>query len=131
MIDSNKLKRVDECKGKLKELIGNEGILTLAESGICPHYIIKNPITNEQHYYFIPSELNFWLEENYITYSKGNLELNTFINILDTNSRPKSQIPKALYKITSLKEFIVTSEHILPSVYFLCKKAALDFASKN
>jgi len=130
MIDSNKLKRVDECKGKLKELIGNEGIIELAQSGICPHYIIKNPLTNEEYFYFIPSELNFWLEENYITYNKGNLELNTFVNILDVNSAPKSQVPEALYKITNLKEFIVTSEHILPSVYFLCKNGQIQYIGK-
>ena len=130
MIDSNKLKRVDECRGKLKELIGNDGIMELAQSGICPHYIIVNPLTKEEYYYFIPSDLNFWLEQNYIRYSEGNLKLNTFVNIIDIDTMPKSKMPTELLKITELKEFFLTAHHVLPSIYFLCKNGEIQYIGK-
>jgi len=131
MIDSSKLKRADECRGKLKEIVGNDGLIELAKNGICPHYVITNPLTGEQAYYFIPSELNYWLENNYINEVSGDYKINNFVNITELNTKPTSKIPQEQYTITNLKELVLTSANLLPSVYFLCKDEQIQYIGKS
>ena len=69
MIGASRLRRIQNCGGRLKEIVGDEGVIQLAKDGICPHYVMINPITEEETIWFNPSELNEWFEMNFIKYN--------------------------------------------------------------
>ncbi len=128
MVDANKLRRVEDCKGRLKEIVGNEGVIQLAKDGICPHYKITNPLNGEESIWFIPSELNNWFENNFIKYNEGHFTPNfTFIHFNKELHNVKGNIPEELSKIKNL--YSLPLEHIStpPGVYFLCKNDKIKY----
>jgi len=121
MIDVNKLKKVEDCKGRLKEIVGNEGILHLAKEGACPHYIIINPITKEESIWFVPAELNKWLEENFCYYQEGNFTPKySFLYLNKVLHEPQS-VPQELMMIKDLYHLPIDYVRTPPGIYFLCK----------
>jgi hypothetical protein len=123
MIDANKLKKIQDCKGRLKEIIGDKGVLQLAKDGICPHYLITNPMTNEQTIWFIASELNEWFEVNYINYIKGNFVQNyNFIHFDKDFHKAIGIVPDELLAISNLYQLPIQHLNTPPGIYFLCKK---------
>ncbi len=132
MIDANKLKKVNECKGRLKELVGDEGIMQLAKDGILPHYIITNPITKEESYWFVPSELKEWLESNLVKYQKGHFSPQFHFNYFDKDLMPaKSLIPQELSRISDLFELPLEILRTPPGIYFLCKDGKIVYIGQT
>jgi hypothetical protein len=128
MIDASKLKQIQDCKGRLKEIVGDEGVLQLAKDGICPHYIITNPITKEESIWFLPSELNAWFQDNFISYNEGNFVQNyTFIHFNKEERKATGQIPAELSKIKELYHLPVEHINTPPGIYFLCKKGEIKY----
>jgi hypothetical protein len=128
MIDASKLKRIEDCKGRLKELVGNEGVIQLAKEGFCPHYIIINPITGEESLWFIPSEINIWFENNYINYVDGKYPLNyQFIHFNKDLHSAKEDIPDELMKISELYHLPFENMLTPPGIYFLCKGKKIKY----
>ncbi len=128
MVDANKLKKIQDCRGRLKEIVGDEGVLQLAKDGICPHYIITNPITKEESFWFVPSEINEWFESNYIRYNEGGFTPSyTFIYFNKDLHKAADGIPEELNKVSDLYHLPI--EHIItpPGVYFLCKNKKIQY----
>ncbi len=127
----DKLKRIDDCKGRLKELVGNDGIIQLAKDGKCPHYVVKNPITGEETMWFIPSEINEWLDENYTTYKEGFVtEKYQFIHF-NKEELKAVNIPPQLSKIKNLYELPLSNINTPPGIYFLCKNQDIQYIGRS
>jgi len=128
MIDANKLKKIQDCKGRLKEIVGDEGVLQLAKNGICPHYIITNPITREESIWFIPSEINEWFETNFINYRDGAFVQNyTFVHFNKELHKANGTIPNELCKIKELYHLPIEHISTPPGIYFLCKNGKIQY----
>lgn len=130
MID--KLKKISDCKGKLKQLVGDEGVLQLAKLKICPHYILINPITNEEHIYFDPAELNEWFVENYCKYNEGGINLNYNFHYFDKDlNTAKYDVPIELSQIKDLFELSIEQINTPPGIYFLCLDKKIQYIGKS
>jgi hypothetical protein len=128
MIDASKLKRIQDCKGRLKEIVGDEGVLQLAKDGICPHYIITNPITMEESIWFIPSEINNWFDSNYINYRNSAFVQNyTFVHFNKDMHKASGSIPDELCKIKELYHLPIEHISTPPGIYFLCKDGVIKY----
>lgn len=122
MVDANKLRRIEDCKGRMKDIVGYDGVLQLARDGVCPHYIITNPITKEESIWFVPSEINNWFEENYVRYSKGYYTPEfTFVHFDKEANRCAGDVPLELSRIRDLYQLPIEHINTPPGVYFLCK----------
>lgn len=132
MINTSNLRKIEGCKGKLKDLIGNEGILKLANEGLCPHYIITNPITKEETIWFMSSEINTWLENNYIKYNKGYDSQNyTFFHFNNNVEKAKLNVPAELSKINDLYHLPIQDINTPPGIYFLCKNDKIQYIGQS
>lgn len=121
MIDATKLKKIQDCKGRYKEIIGDEDCLKLAHDGILPHYVIINPITKEQSLYFVASEINDWFNSNFIKYNEGYFPQSFHFHFFDKEQhQPTGDIPEELNKISDLYELPMSIINTPPGVYFLC-----------
>lgn len=131
-MEANKLKSVAECKGRLKELVGDDGILQLAKDGICPHYVITNPLTKEETIWFIPSELNEWLDSNYVRYNEGYFtQKYEFITFNENEYRAYGEVPKELSKISNLYHLPIKDIKTPPGIYFLCKGNEIQYIGQS
>ena len=127
-IDSAKLRRIEDCKGRLKEIIGNDAIMQLARDGICPHYVITNPITRDESIWFIASELNEWLDNNYLRQVENTFcQKHTFIYFDKEVHKAKGTIPNELSKIKDLYELPIENISTPSGIYFLCKRSELKY----
>lgn len=128
MIDSSKLRKIQDCKGRLKEIIGDEGVLKLAKDGICPHYIITNPITKEESIWFIPSELNEWFDDNFVTCRKGHFIQNySFYHFNKELHKVNDKVPDELIRIKDLYRLPIENVSTPPGIYFLCKEGKIKY----
>lgn len=126
MID--KLKKITDCKGKYKDIIGEDGILQLAKDGICPHYVLINPLTKEETIWFIPSELNEWYQNNYTTYREGEASMNyKFLYFNQYENKATGQIPDELVHIKNLYSLPIEYISTPPGIYFLCKGKKIQY----
>jgi len=132
MIEANKLKKIEDCKGKLKQIVGDEGVLQLAKDGSCPHYIIINPITKEESIWFIPSELNEWFDENFIHYKEGNFVQNYKFTYFDKEvHRATKKVPDELLNIKNLLELPIENISTPSGIYFLCKENKIKYIGQS
>lgn len=129
MIDANKLKKAEECKGRLKELVGDEGLEQLAKDCLIPHYVIINPITGEETIWFVPSEVNDWFNANYVRYNQGGFTPKFEFIYFDRDElrANAATIPLELSKISDLYELPVSYINTPPGVYFLCKEGIIKY----
>jgi len=128
MVDINKLRRVEDCKGRLKEIVGDEGVLQLAKDGICPHYILTNPLTKEETIWFLPSELNQWFQDNFARYDSGGfVQEYNFVHFDRELNSPKGEVPVELCKIKELYEIPIQYVNTPPGIYFLCKGGKIQY----
>jgi hypothetical protein len=129
---SAKLKSIQDCKGRLKEFIGDEGILSLAKEGICPHYVLKNPSTQEESIWFVPSELNEWIEKNFLLFNEGFLSQKyCFIHFDKTMHKAVGSIPRELESIEDLYELPMQAIYTPPGIYFLCRDAQIQYVGQS
>lgn len=128
MIDSSKLKKIQDCKGRIKEIIGDDGVLQLAKDGVCPHYIITNPLTKEESIWFVPSEINEWFERNYINYREGNFVTKySFVYFNKDIHKASGKVPDELIKIKNLYHLPIEYISTPPGIYFLCKNNKIRY----
>lgn len=128
MIDTSKLKKIEECKGRIKEIIGDAAILDLAKNGICPHYIVINPITQEESIFFISSELNEWLSENFVRYNQGCITPSfRFIHFNKEEFKAPGNVPVELSYISNLYYLPIENINTPPGIYFLCKGQKVQY----
>jgi|694.fasta_scaffold79329_2 hypothetical protein len=128
MLETNKLRKIQDCKGRLKEIVGDEGVLQLAKDGICPHYIITNPITKEESIWFIASEINEWFDKNFVNYRDGLFVQNyTFLHFNKELHKVRGQIPEELSRIKELYHLPMENISTPPGIYFLCKNNKIQY----
>jgi hypothetical protein len=128
MTDANKLRKIQDCKGRLKEIVGDEGVIQLAMDGICPHYVLTNPLTKEESIWFVPSELNYWFEENFIRFQQGNFTPNyQFTYFSKDDCLATGEIPDELHKIQDLYQIPIEHISTPPGIYFLCKGKKIQY----
>jgi hypothetical protein len=131
-MDSSKLRRIEDCKGRLKELVGNEGVLQLARDGICPHYIVINPITGEENIRFIASELNEWFDANYVNYREGAfVQKYTFLCFDKAFHNESQQMPDELSHVSQLYRLPIEHISTPPGIYFLCKQKKIRYIGQT
>jgi len=131
MIDASKLKQIQDCKGRLKEIVGDNGVMQLAKEGILPHYVILNPITKEESIWFIPSEINNWFENNYIKYNSGHFTPKfEFIYFNRDLHKPNKEVPHELSKIKDLYKLPFENISTPPGIYFLCKENSIQYVGQ-
>ena len=124
MIEVNKLRTVNELKGKIVQLFSNEEILEMVSKKLIPHYILTNPISHKTTALFDVHEINNWLSDN--TQKEGivlehELHFHCFdprhFHIDDTDN-----VPVALGRIKRLYK-LTKQHHSTPhGIYFLCKE---------
>ncbi len=132
MIDTSKLRKIEDCKGKLKEVISNEEIIQLAKSGICPHYILTNPLTKQESIWFVSSEINEWFQSNYVSYREGCFEQNlNFMYFDKIKHRPTSEIPEELSRIVNLFQLPIENISTPSGIYFLCKGKTIQYIGQS
>jgi hypothetical protein len=125
---ANKLKKISECKGKVKDVISDNEILQLCIDGVCPHYVIINPITKEESIWFMPSELNEWFESNYILQRTGTINTTyTFLHFNNSICEEKGQVPTELTRINNLYTLPIENISTPAGVYFLCKGKKIQY----
>lgn len=127
-MEASKLRKIGDCKGKIKEIIGDDEVIQLAKDGICPHYIIINPLTKEESIWFIASELNQWFEANFVKYREsGFVQDYIFIHFNKENYASDEGIPLELSNIKELYHLPMQNICTLPGIYFLCKKRKIKY----
>jgi len=114
-----KLRLYKDCKGKIKEIISEQEMAELVKCLYVPHYVLLNPLTKAEVYYFAAAELNDWFVEKYVTKieSKYSPKLN-FISVIDAHSSPKC--PPQLSAIQNLFALPIDYYFSSSGVYFLC-----------
>lgn len=128
MIEANKLKRIEDCKGRLKEMVGDEGVLQLARDGVCPHYILTNPITKEETLWFVPSEINDWFDNNFVRYNEGYFTPKyDFLYFNKDLNKISGVVPDELLRIKDLYELPLQHICTPPGIYFLCKGKSIQY----
>jgi hypothetical protein len=128
MIDASKLKSISDCKGKIKDILNDNDIIALAKNGICPHYLITNPITKEETIWFIPSELNDWFVNTFVQYRQGHFEQkHNFIYFNKYEFKIKSKIPDELLIIDNLFELPIGNIFTTSGIYFLCLDGKIKY----
>jgi len=127
-MEANRLKRLEECKGKIREIIGDEGIMQLAKDNLIPHYVIYNPITKEESIWFMSGELNQWFDQNCLSYRQGFFEQSYNFMYFDKDlHKADEEAPEELLNIRNLyclPKGIITTP---PGVYFLCKNGEIVY----
>lgn len=124
------LKRADQLKNKLIELVGEKGLIQLAKDGTCPHYILVNPITNENNYYFLATELNEWFVKNYASRIDSTFSSKidfVFFNKEDHKIKTYHEVPTELCKIKNLFELPIENIKSPSGIYFLCKNSVIQY----
>lgn len=120
------LRRANELKGAYFKYLGSETILKLAQDHRCPHYIVTNPVTKENEYVFLETELNEWFSRECIKKVDGiyiaKLQFIDFVAI-----QPKSKIPKELMAINDLCELPKEIIDTPPGIYFLCLNGIIQY----
>jgi len=130
MIELSKLKTIEDCHGRLKKFLGSDEIVQLAKDGICPHYVMTNPITKEQSFFFVPSELNEWMAANYIHAVEGKFVPE--ITFMDFSPiKPETIIPLELIAIRDLFELPMSRITTPPGVYFLCQDGKIMYIGQS
>lgn len=128
--DASKLKKAEDCRGRIKEMVGDDGLIQLAKDGIIPHYVVKNPLTGEESFWFIASEINDWFNQNYIRYVNGFFTPKFEFLIFDPNNYAIGQedvIPPELSKVQDLYKLPMEAINTPPGIYFLCKGSAIQY----
>jgi hypothetical protein len=116
-----KLKTVSELKGKIKNILTDDEIISLTKQGSCPHYILINPITKEESIWFISSEINEWFETKYIKQVKEIINPKfDFIFFDKEKHKVYNEIPDELILIKGLYELPIIDIRTPSGVYFLC-----------
>lgn len=130
MIDITKLKLAEDCGRTVLKIIGADGLRELAKDGICPCYIVTNPLTKEQQYYFIPQEVNQWFSENYVEGIKSNFTPQ--IKFIDLNyPKPSTEVPIQLRCIKNLVELPEKYVRTPPGIYFLALKGEIVYIGQS
>lgn len=128
----NEMRILKHCTGTVIKLVGEKTILELAKNKICPHYILKHPITRAKTIYFINSELNNWLIKNYVSYNEGHFtpEFN-FIFFDKKKLEAKENIPAELAAINNLFTIPIKFASVPPCIYFLCLDGKIQYIGKS
>jgi hypothetical protein len=125
-INLNRLRKADECKGFIRKVISPQQLVELAKNKVCPHYLVMNPSTKEEHYYFIPSELEEWLVQNHIKLIDGSFFPE--IKFLEfTPIKPINEIPLEISAIKDLFEIPFEAINTPPGIYFLCLNNMIQY----
>ena len=133
--DFLRLRTASELKGKIREVLSVKEIIELAEKKIIPHYILTNPLTKEETYCFMSSEVNEWYINNYIKREECDYEQNLVFLKLDYKDWQVSHedaIPAELSMIRNLYKFPFKSSVLTPTVvYFLCNKGKMVYVGQT
>jgi hypothetical protein len=124
MTDINKLKTLQELKGKIKSLFTDVDILRLVKDKMMPHYVLKNPATDEETILFDAGELNKWLVETCLTKHTESFCQNLTILHFDYEYHKISKednVPVELSKMKDLYKLPMAPLNSPPGIYFLCK----------
>lgn len=129
MPDIEKLKRYSDCKGKVKETISESEMDELVKSGKVPHYILQNPLTKAQTYYFAQGELNTWFYENYVHKVNPAEYKLTFLNVVKVFE--DKEVPEPLRCIKTLYSIPAEAMFGSSGIYFLCLKGSIVYIGQS
>lgn len=132
-----KLRLASQLNGKVKEFLTSEQIISLAEKKIIPHYIFKNPTTNDETFLFIHGEVNDWFIANCLREEKTHYEQTLVFLAYNPEAfkiTPEDSIPLQLTRIKSLCKFPYAEYNICtipPVVYFLCREGKIVYIGQS
>lgn len=128
-MDVNKLKKADQIKGKITELLKPKDLIDLANAEEIPHYILTNPATKEDIICFIQSEIDEW----FLSFVKRkSRKVAPIINFLPNDTAifkisPLANVPAALSTIKDLRKIPFSAFDSPSGVYFLCLGAEIVY----
>ena len=130
MVSISKLRKADELNKRLLSVIKPEEFEKLAKNGLCPHYRLYNPLTGDESYWFVLTEINDWFETNYIKLIKGhrNMEIKFLDFSLPVNPLT---IPHELSTIKGLMELPISAICNIPGIYFLYLGDKLQYIGQS
>lgn len=127
----DKLKELSEIPFKYKKHIKDEEIMELAKQGLCPHYVLTNPISNQKTYLFLPQEILCWQEAVYLEKFVGV----TTQELVFWNFEKKEAIKDVPIELREIKDLYELPTELLnryPSgIYFLCKGQELVYIGQS
>lgn len=129
-----RLQPIEKCNGKMKRLLGDDVILQLAKDGMCPHYILVNPLSKEEMVLFSATELESWIEKNYLFYKEGNFTPSfEFIHFnRELNRVSHKEVPVELSQLgDDLFELPFDYINTPPGIYFLCKDNKIMYVGQS
>lgn len=133
MVDINKLKSASQLTGKLKEIFSEEELIDMAKQELCPHYIIRNPLTNTEGIYFIQTEITDWINDNLLKQKRYKIEQNLVLHYVDYEHHKISEtdiIPSELTRLNGLLKLPLCMINTPPGIYFLCKGLRIVYIGK-
>lgn len=117
----------------MREIFSEEELNEMALQGMCPHYIIKNPLKNTEGIYFIQSELYDWINDNLLKQKRYNIEQKLVLHYVDYEHHKIAEtdvIPSELTRINGLLKLPMTMINTPPGIYFLCKDHQIVYIGK-
>lgn len=122
--DPSRLKKADQLKGKISQIMTPEEIEKLAKDGSIPHYILTNPLTGEHTYLFGSQEINDWFNYTCITKVNGevisNLQNFPLLRSVEDYIANKGKVPEELMCMREVYRMPVEKIIAVPGIYFLC-----------
>lgn len=133
MVDINKLKSASQLTGKLKEIFSEEELIEMAKQGLCPHYVIRNPLNNTEGIYFIQTEITDWINDNLLKQKRYKIEQNIVLHYVDYEHHKIAEtdvVPSELTRVNGLLKLPLCMINTPPGIYFLCKGPQIVYIGK-
>ena len=124
------LKTASEVKGEISKVMKPEEIEQQALGGIAPHFVFKNPLTNEEKILFSASILNEWYRENCVKYIESDFKPNLFF-VNPEESCHYKEIPKELRGNNGILKMPNMFCSKYSGIYFLYKDKNLVYIGQS
>lgn len=134
-VNLSALKRANEVSSTIKNIVSTDELLSLAKQGLCPCYILTNPATQDQSYWFDPREVKKWLLENHCVVQGGvkmGRQPYQFLSFgPDDIVRNTEELPPELASTETLYRLPDLTHRMVPGVYFLCRDKRIVYIGQS
>lgn len=124
-IDLNKLRTLEQLKGKIREVFTDDEIKDMVTGHAIPHYILTNPFSGKETILFDQADIHRWVKNNCLREVEPKFE--QVLNFREFNherdrvsEKDAALVPPELSLIKNLYSLPTEYVNTPPGVYFLC-----------
>lgn len=131
-MDITKLKKAGDLSKKVLYLIPADEITKLAKDNIIPHYVLRNPQSDEALFLFNNEEILEWLCKYNLEYVNAIYE--TKFNIVNFDSGKELKfgaLPIELSNIENIYQINLSEVCNVSGIYFLCKNKKILYIGQT